>query len=398
MTGRSSGTGGLWLKQLDPQERTTLIATFGGWLLDGMDVMVYSFVLAEPHHSMAHQQRPGGSAGHQRAPALLAGRMVRRPGCGSLRPRTDPAGHHLLVCPVYVPERVHPKFFSTPGSPRLAGTGVRRRVGGGLRAGRRDDPCPLPRPSGGQRAGWLGSRLGSGCPFLHVVLQRASCEPGLAGDVLGRYSASPPWHSGSVVTWWNPRSFQSAAKPPAVGTGVLQIFSPGLLRVTLLASLVALGAQGGYYAITTFLPLYLNARGLSVTHTGGYLLVIIVGSFSGYLTGAALTDALGRRATLILFAGFSFLTILLYTALSLGSTATLILGFPLGFFASGSFSPLGRFLHGTLSDIPAWLRPGLRLQPGSRGWVRSSLRWWATSAAACRLADRFASLQRPLIC
>src|SRR5580693_61886 len=34
-----------WLTQLNPEERSTLIATFSGWMLDGMDVMVYSFVL-----------------------------------------------------------------------------------------------------------------------------------------------------------------------------------------------------------------------------------------------------------------------------------------------------------------------------------------------------------------
>ena len=36
---------GSWLAQLSPPERSTLVATFGGWALDGMDVMVYSFVI-----------------------------------------------------------------------------------------------------------------------------------------------------------------------------------------------------------------------------------------------------------------------------------------------------------------------------------------------------------------
>ncbi len=34
-----------WLSELSPPERSTLVATFGGWALDGMDVMVYSFVI-----------------------------------------------------------------------------------------------------------------------------------------------------------------------------------------------------------------------------------------------------------------------------------------------------------------------------------------------------------------
>src|SRR3984885_14197354 len=34
-----------WFTLLNPKERSTLAATFAGWMLDGMDVMVYSFVL-----------------------------------------------------------------------------------------------------------------------------------------------------------------------------------------------------------------------------------------------------------------------------------------------------------------------------------------------------------------
>src|ERR1700728_140417 len=33
------------MAQLDKSERAALVATFAGWMLDGMDVMVYSFVL-----------------------------------------------------------------------------------------------------------------------------------------------------------------------------------------------------------------------------------------------------------------------------------------------------------------------------------------------------------------
>jgi len=126
-------------------------------------------------------------------------------------------------------------------------------------------------------------------------------------------------------------------------THLLSIFRPGLLPITALASLAALGAQGGYYAVYTFLPLYLNARGLSVISTGAYLSVVIAGSFAGYMTAAHLTDLLGRKAALMVFAAGSFAAIVVYMALPLGNAATLVLGFPLGFFPSGSFSPMGSF-------------------------------------------------------
>jgi MFS family permease len=134
-----------------------------------------------------------------------------------------------------------------------------------------------------------------------------------------------------------------ATKKAESSTHFLQIFSPSLLRTTLLAALVALGGQGGYYAITTWLPLYMNARGLSVMHTGGYLMVVIAGSFAGYLTAAHLSDKIGRKRTLILFAVLSFTTVLLYMVLPISNQEMLFLGFPLGFFPSGAFSPMGAF-------------------------------------------------------
>lgn len=126
--------------------------------------------------------------------------------------------------------------------------------------------------------------------------------------------------------------------------GLLEIFQPQLIRITLLAALLAVGAQGGYYAITTWLPLYLKtSRGLSVLNTGGYLFVVIFGSLVGYLVSAYLTDALGRKGTLIIFAASSLLVAILYTSVPISNSVMLVLGFPLGFFASGSFSPFGAF-------------------------------------------------------
>jgi MFS family permease len=118
-----------------------------------------------------------------------------------------------------------------------------------------------------------------------------------------------------------------------------------MLRTTILASLLTTGAQGGYYAITTWLPTFLRTeRKLSVLGTGGYLAVIIIGSLLGYWVSAWLSDRIGRRANFILFAVASIATVLLYTQLPVNDSIMLFLGFPLGFFASGIFSGMGAFL------------------------------------------------------
>ncbi|MNT29067.1 putative niacin/nicotinamide transporter NaiP [compost metagenome] len=103
--------------------------------------------------------------------------------------------------------------------------------------------------------------------------------------------------------------------------------------------------QGGYYAITTWLPTYLKVeRQLSVLNTGGYLMVIIFGSFCGYIAGAYLADRLGRRANLLIFSVLSTISVYVYTQVPLTDHQMLFLGFPLGFAASGIFSGIGAYL------------------------------------------------------
>jgi MFS family permease len=121
---------------------------------------------------------------------------------------------------------------------------------------------------------------------------------------------------------------------------------PGLLRTTLFAVLLSTGVQGGYYTLATWVPTYLKTeRGLSVVGTGGYLTFLISGAFIGYLTGGYLTDRLGRRRNIWLFAVLSALCILAYANIPSGAdTLLLVLGFPLGFCMSAIFSGFGSFL------------------------------------------------------
>jgi MFS family permease len=128
-------------------------------------------------------------------------------------------------------------------------------------------------------------------------------------------------------------------------TSFAEIFSPKMLSITLRAVLLTTGAQGGYYAITTWLPTFLKTeRHLTVLGTGGYLAMVILGSYVGYIVSAVLTDMLGRKKNFILFALGSLCIALAYTRLPVTDNVMLFLGFPLGFFVSGVFSGMGAFL------------------------------------------------------
>jgi MFS family permease len=134
---------------------------------------------------------------------------------------------------------------------------------------------------------------------------------------------------------------QASGEQPALW----EIFSGPILKTTILASLAATGCQGGYYAITFWVPRFLTTeRKLSIVSSTGYLAALIIGSFAGYLVGAWLADKIGRRNLFLVFSLCAIAVIIAYTQLPLTNETLWLLGFPLGFFASGYFSGMGAFL------------------------------------------------------
>jgi MFS family permease len=104
----------------------------------------------------------------------------------------------------------------------------------------------------------------------------------------------------------------------------------------------ALGAQGRSYAITTWLPTFPRTdRRLSVPRIGLYPGVIFAGSFRGNIVSAYPNDAPGRRRTFPKFAIGSMAVVPNYTQLPISGGWMLVLGFSLGFFASGILSGMG---------------------------------------------------------
>ena len=337
---------GIWLFALTREERATLIATFGGWALDGMDVMIYSFVIPA---LIAQWHMSQGQAGMLSTVALLlsaaggwlAGLLADRFGRARILQIT------ILWFAVFTfLSGFTNSFWQLLVTRSLQGLGFGGEwavgavlMGEAIRAEHRGKAV------GTVQGGWA---IGWGVAALCYIILFSFLPASIAWRVMFWIGILP-----SVLVFYiqrhvpEPEIFRrTQAHDAAQGRGsrFLDIFSPALLRITLLASLLAIGAQGGYYAITTWLPTYLKiTRGLSVLNTGAYLFVVIAGSFGGYMVGAWLTDRLGRKRTLLAFAVGSLLTVISYTYLPIGNALMLVLGFPLGFFASGSFSPIGAF-------------------------------------------------------
>jgi MFS family permease len=335
-----------WICDLTPNERVTLVATFGGWALDGMDVMIYSFVIPT---LVATWHMSEGQAGLLSTATLLisaaggwlAGSLADRWG------RTRILQLTILWFAVFTfLGGFTNSFWQLLVVRSLQGLGFGGEwavgsvlIGEAIRSHYRGKAV------GTVQAGWaIGWGVSAVCYTWFFSLLPAAIAwrflfwigilPALMVSYIRRRVPEP-------------EVFQQArdlADSRGESSNFFQIFSAALLPTTLLTALLAIGAQGGYYAITTWLPTYLGStRGLSVLNTGAYLFVVIAGSFVGYLASAWLADRLGRKPTLLLFCVCSFLAVVAYTYLPISNSVMLLLGFPLGFFASGVFSPIGAF-------------------------------------------------------
>lgn len=332
-----------WYRELDRTERRTFWACFGGFALDGLDVQIYSLVMPA---LIGLWSLSKGDAGFLATVALLtsalggwaAGLLADRYG----RVRVLKGTILWFAACTFLAgfARNYPELLA---SRALQGLGF----GGEWSAGSVLIGEVVRAQYRGRVAGAVQSAfaVGWGIAALMATLAFQFLPAEWAWRGLFLFGITP-----AIILYFarrlvdEPAVYRATARPARepLLTQLAGIFRPELLRTTLLGALLAMGAQGGYYAINTWLPTYLrNERQLTVLGTGTYLAVIILGAFAGYLTSATLSDRLGRRPTFLVFAFGSLAIVTLYTQPWVSDREMLWLGFPLGFFSSGIFSGMG---------------------------------------------------------
>jgi sugar phosphate permease len=136
-----------------------------------------------------------------------------------------------------------------------------------------------------------------------------------------------------------------AAQPPASAGQLFLVFRPPYLWLTLKTALMVAGAQGGVFAVQFWMPTYLRTvKGLSSTGTGGYVAVQMIGALIGFLIGAYLADAIGRKWTFFISAVSTVVMVIVYMYLPVSNEWLLWLGIPLSMSILMKFSPMGPFM------------------------------------------------------
>ena len=336
-----------WIRDMNRQERNAFAAAFSGYAIDAFDYMTYTFVIST---LIASWQMTNTQAGLIATGSLLSSAL----GGWAAGVLADRYGR-VKMLQVSVLWFTFFTFLSgfTNSFEQLLLTRTLQGLGfggewsvGAILIAEMIRPEHRGKAVGLVQSSWA---LGWGVAAIAYAAVYSALKPDVAWRLLFWLGLLP-----AVLVIYIRRNvsesqiyIQSRTKVEAGEDrpSFLAIFSPALLKTTLLASLLATGMQGGYYAVTTWLPTYLKTeRHLSVLNTGGYLLVLILGSFIGYLVSAYLSDTIGRRNGFVLFAISAGTVVVTYTQIPINDMVMLFLGFPLGFFLSGIFSGMGAFL------------------------------------------------------
>jgi MFS family permease len=152
----------------------------------------------------------------------------------------------------------------------------------------------------------------------------------------------------ALLVFW----IQSSVPEPALWTARIVktkrtplkvLFSGGLLKTGVLATIMNACGLFGYWGLFTWIPAYLSlpvaqgGRGLTLAKTTTFFLVLCAGKFVGYASFGFFADAFGRRKPYFTYLMVAALLVPLY-GIAHSEIWLLVLGPFVAFFGTGFFS------------------------------------------------------------
>jgi MFS family permease len=332
-----------WFADLTARERRTMGACFGGWSLDALDVQVFSFVIPS---LLAIWKITAGQAGELATITLLVSAFGGWIG-GALSDRFGRV-RVLQVTIVWYAFFTFLCGFAQDFTQlfvfrALQGLGFGGEwAAGAVLMGEVIRDKYRGRAVGLVQTGWA---VGWGAAALLYTILITTLPEEYAWRTLFWIGLAP-----AALVFWIRRFVEEPDlnRRSAVPTSLLHIFAalkPPYLATTWRVAMMVAGAQGGSYALTIWLPTYLKTvRHISSVGTGSYLMVLILGAFFGFLSGAYLADGIGRKPTFMLSAIGSVVLTLVYLFAPISNGWILPVGFLLGYVSLIMFSPMGAFM------------------------------------------------------
>jgi MFS family permease len=335
-----------WLSDLNARERRTMTACWAGWTLDGFDQQLYSYVVPTMIGLWGLTAGAAGTIGTvtlltSSLGGWLAGALADRFGrVRVLQIAILWYSFFTFLCglaqnfeQLFILRALHGIGF---GGEWAAGSVLMGEV---IRDKYR-----------GRGVGFVqtGAAIGPGAAALVYAGLYAVLPEAIAWRALFAVGILP-----ALMVFWVRRHIHESdayqihreARPRAGAMQLFSAFRGKYLWTTVRVSLMVAGAQGGVFAVQFWMPTYLRTvRGLGASTTGTYVFIQMVGALIGFLLGAYLSDAIGRKLTFMLSAVTTAIMVLLFMFVPMGNTALLLTGIPLSTAILMKFSPMGPFM------------------------------------------------------
>ncbi|MGB7285130.1 MAG: MFS transporter [Candidatus Acidiferrum sp.] len=326
-----------WIRRATHAEQSSLVAGGLGWMLDAMDVMLYSLVLAFLIREFAMDTRTAGLLNSLTLVASAIGGFL----FGFLADRIGRIRALMASILVYALASAACGFSHT--IPQLAtfrfilglGMGGEWTTGAALIA-----------------ETWRAEHRGKALGFMQSAYAIGEAIAALVvALILPQFGWRPVFFVGvlpAILVFWIQRRVpepelwkQRAARNDKVD--LRRLLEKGVLRNGLLATTMNACSMFGYWGLFTWIPAYLSlppaqgGRGLSLVKTTTFFLIICGGKWLGYAMFGFFSDAFGRRKPYFLYLLIAAALVPIY-GMSRTTFWLLALGPLVAFFGTGYFS------------------------------------------------------------
>jgi MFS family permease len=365
---------------VSPAAWRALVAAFLGWMLDGMDIMLYALALQPIRQEFGlSASAAGGLASATLITSAIGGILA-----GWLADRFGRA--RVLVWSILV------YSFATGGTATAHTLFTlvlwRALVGFGLGAEWSAGSVLVAETWPSSHRGRAIGFVQSGWAIGYLI------AAGLAALVIPRFGWRALFLLGvlpALLTVWIRRRVQEPAiwtRQRAGATSIAALFRPPLRRLTLAATALATSLLFAYWGLFTWMPTFLGnpveqgGAGLGLVRSAGFIVPMQIGAFLGYTLFGSLADRLGRRPTFLLFVLAAAAIVPIYGLAARSPMTLLLLGPLVGFFGHGYFSIFGALLA---ELFPSSIRATAQGVCYNTGRAASALAPFAIGAAADRL-------------
>src|SRR6202171_859462 len=326
-----------WPRDMTPAERKSLLAGGLGWMLDAMDVMLYSLVLAYLIREFSMDTRTAGFLNSLTLVASAIGGLM----FGWLADRIGRT--RALMASILMYSVASAACGFSHSIPQLAT--FRFLLGLGM-GGEWTTAAALIAET------WRAQHRGKALGMMQSSYAIGEAVAALVvAVVLPHFGWRAVFFVGvlpALLVFWIQRSVPEPAiwtnRRGAPKTPVLRVLlSPPVLRTGILATVMNACAMFGYWGLFTWIPGYLSlpaaqgGRGLSLAKTTTFFLVLCVGKWFGYASFGFFADAFGRRKPYFTYLIVAALLVPIYGS-ARNEFVLLALGPLVAFFGTGFFS------------------------------------------------------------